>query len=299
MGAGWAALWPAGNTLAALYDPEAPDLPAWLRGFQATARSSGHFPALYKCSARTAAQSRAAGWTVVKVAQDAVLCPADFTLDVPKRAGLRRKLRKAKAAAVQIVVCRDTRDPALAHLDAVWTQGNGGARGGTMGQFCPYYLAGQQVLVAYVNRQPLAFISLHTQPHEWALDLIRTHPDAPDGTVYALVTEAIAMAAKAQVPQVSLAAVPQPDASGLLGRLALRVSGTGLVQFKAAFAPTWIPLYAAAPTRAGLVLSCADILRAVLRPAPVSASAGAAPAALPAASAQTSKLWSFLPVLSD
>ena len=58
--------------------------------------------AFYKASARTAVTARAAGQACLRIAQEAVIEPARYQLDSPRRAGLRRKLRRATQAGLHI-----------------------------------------------------------------------------------------------------------------------------------------------------------------------------------------------------
>lgn len=272
---GAGALWPAGNSLIALFDPTRPICSVWLRAFRDHARARSFFPVIYKCSARNAAAVRKEGWCVVNVAKDAILRPAKFELKGSKLAGLRRKLRKAKNAGVTVRLCHSEDISDLERIDRAWQERCGAARGGTMGRFCPHYLENQMVLVAEHNDHPVAFISLHKGKVEWALDLMRDGPVAPDGTMYLLVHAAIQMAAAEGILRLSLAAVPTDKGQdqGFNGKLLCLVrekyAARGLYQFKSAFAPQWQPLYMAAPNRIGLCLGAIDLLREILRPGQV------------------------------
>ena len=113
-----------------------------------------------------------------------------------------------------------------------------------MGRFEPDYLAGQRVYVARKGLRPVGFASFHTGAAGWALDLLRPHPEAPDGTAHALVAAAIADAARAGVraavagrgPRGGLRQRPWRRMLGLLSCLApgVRQAAPGLRQFKQA-----------------------------------------------------------------
>ena len=90
---------------------------------------------------------------------------------------------------------------------------------------------------------------------------MRIRPDAPDGTSHALVRAAIAAAAEADIPRLSLAAVPDH-------RWAHRVD-KGLRRFKSCFTPSWEPRYIAAPSWGHMALSLVELLRLVHRPDPI------------------------------
>lgn len=265
-----------GQTVTALLDPLAPGdmLPALRR----LAVERGRVPCLYKIGARSAVQARAAGWTVLPVAREAVIDPARFALDSPAHAGLRRKLRHAAKAGVTVTSVPPSGPlpgVQMAALAEAWAKARGGERGFSMGRYAPGYVAGQHCVLAWQAGRLVAFASFHAGRREWVLDLMRSGAGLPDGTMQALVAEAIAQAARAGVPRLSLAAVP-PDAAGLRGlparfwRLATR-RPCGLVQFKAGFAPRWQPLYIAAPGPAALALAAADIARAIRHPPPLPA----------------------------
>jgi phosphatidylglycerol lysyltransferase len=173
----------------------------------------------------------------------------------------------------------------LSRLNADWAVARGGEQGLTMGRFDPAYVAGQRVYVARRGLRPIGFATFHTAAAGWSLDLLRPHPDAPDGTAHALVAAALADAARAGVTRLSLAAVPEPAFPGrrtALSRLIRLFPGAarsarGLWQFKQAFAPRWERLYLIAPGFAAMALAGWDIRRAVTHPPPV---ASAVPTAM-------------------
>ena len=243
------------------------------------ARTESRLPVLYKCSARTAIAARQLGLKLRPIAREAWLDPRSFALTTPSRAGLRRKLRKARAAGITV-----TNSPqdwvGLARINAEWAACHGGERGFSMGRFDRNYLQNQRIYVACAGSMPIAFISFHVGKLEWTLDLMRHAACAPDGTMQALIAAAIADAATLQLPRVSLSAVPlaaltvAPTAR--LASLMHRVLGgrqIGLAQFKSSFVPNWQTLYLAAPNRPALALAGAEIAREIHFP----------PAAIPAA----------------
>ncbi|GKY87996.1 phosphatidylglycerol lysyltransferase domain-containing protein [Sinisalibacter aestuarii] len=238
------------------------------------ARRRFRAPVLYKAGARLAAAARARGWVVLPVAQEAWLDPRGFTPDGPARRQLRRKLRAAEAAAVTIRIPGPAAPLPLAEMDRIaarWARAHGGERGFSMGTWRADTLPWAQVLLAHDSTGKLvAFLTLHANENEQAIDLMRSAPDAPEGTMQALVTAAIAAAGAAGLPRFSLAAVPLaadpgdgPALRRLRGQLARRSGSAGLRQFKAAFAPHWEPLYAAAPSRRALVLGALDLAREI------------------------------------
>ncbi len=264
-----------GQSLVSLGDPlTGGDDAAMIAALHRAARARDLIACHYKCSARVAALARRAGHAVLAIAHEAVLTPADFSLDSPARSALRRKLRKADRAGAHV-----SAPPAgsplplhdLARIADAWATARGGERGFSMGRFDPATLAGQRLYLAWAQGQPVAFLSLHQTSGEWALDLMRHIPAMPDGTMQALLVRAIADAAALGIPRLSLAAVPLAargrGPAAALCRLLDHCSGaSGLRQFKSGFAPDWQPLYIAAPTWPGLMIAGLDVARAIAFP---------------------------------
>jgi phosphatidylglycerol lysyltransferase len=250
-----------------------------LAALRAAARSEARWPVLYKAAPRAAVRARRMGLVVLPIAREAWLCPQAFRLDLPARAGLRRKLRRAEAAGVVA-----TADPApdwaaLALVNAAWVAARGGEHGFSMGRFAPDYLADQQVIVARQGDRVVGFASFHVAKvagqSVWTLDLLRPDPSAPDGTAQALILAAIDTARAAGVTRLSLAAVPigcTGAERGLVARLGRRFAPeamTGLAQFKAGFAPHWSRLYIAGPSLGALALVGWEIWGRVRNPPPL------------------------------
>lgn len=281
------------QALVALFDPLAGGrgAGATLPGLARAAREAGLVPCLYKCSARTAAAARTAGWTVRAVAAEHLLDPrAARGFAGPDHAGLRRKLRKAAKSGVRVERALPGTAPMaeLAGVAAAWARARGGERGFSMGRFAPAYLAGARLYLARCGDRVVGFASFHEARGEggrgeWVLDLMRALPEAPDGTMQALVARAVEEAAVEGAGRLSLAALPAPVAAGavpglapvaaLAARLAARFGRgrrvDGLAQFKAGFAPRAEPLYIAAPSWPALALAALDILREVHHPPPL------------------------------
>ncbi|MFS4583107.1 phosphatidylglycerol lysyltransferase domain-containing protein [Phaeobacter sp. C3_T13_0] len=237
-----------------------------LPGLKSHARLRNAVACLYKCSARDAVDCRRARWRVLRIAQEAVLCPISFNETGSNRRQLRRKLRQAEKACVRVLAADQSADQdvlteKMAQVDAAWQSAHGGAKGTTMGRFQPEYLAQQRVFIAWHDNRMVGFVSFHATPKEWCLDLIRLLSDAPDGTSHALIRAALSDAAEAAVPRLSLAAVPDH-------RFAKRLD-PGLRRFKTAFAPKWEDRYVAAPSFLQMAIALAELLRLVHHPAPL------------------------------
>ncbi len=266
--------WTTGQTLTCLGDPTAGRPQAALPVLKRLARQHSRVAAIYKCSARTVAVARKAGWAVLHIADEAVIDTGYYDTSRPAFRRLRRKLRNAAKAGVEL--CHPTHLPLaeMARVDAAWQASHGRARGGTMGQFEAGYVSAQHCVLAYIQGQLVGFVTFHAGSGEWCLDLVRHVDDLSDGTMFALVDAAICQARAAGITQVNLAAIPAcPNpASGFWRCFGLQMvrhgGGSGLRQFKSAFAPAWHPRYAAAPNWPALTLALADITRAVHRPDP-------------------------------
>lgn len=162
---------------------------------EARARAEARLLCLYKIDARLAAAARARGHAVLPVAREAVLEPGGFHLSGPDRARLRRKLAHARKAGM---VAEDCASPPLAEMEevaAAWAAAHGRERGFSMGRWDRLYAAGQRVFAARDGAgRLLAFVTFHAARRQWALDLVRFRPEVPDGTIYALIVQALAEA---------------------------------------------------------------------------------------------------------
>lgn len=238
-----------------------------------TARIMGRVPCLYRAGPRLAATARRHGLTTLPVAAEAVIDPRVFTTDGSARASLRRKLRHAAQSGVTVTEPAHAPLHELSEVAAEWTSRHGGERGFSMGRFDPATLVHQRLFTARAaDGRLLAFVTFHASRGEWVLDLIRSRTDMPDGTLYLIVTQAIATARAEGIPRLSLACAPIPGwgLRGRAGRIARRLTAgaEGLSQFKQAFRPRWERRYIAAPGPLSLALAALVISRAVHRPHP-------------------------------
>jgi phosphatidylglycerol lysyltransferase len=232
---------------------------------------------LYKAGGRWAATARSAGWHVLPIAREGWIDPTAFTLDGSRKRQLRRKLRQAEAS--RVIAFEAGAELPLAAMDTIaqdWRKARAGERGFSMGRWDPDHLPHARVYLATQHGQLMGFLTLHENMAEQTLDLMRMRPDAPDGTMHALLTCAISQAATEGCTRLSLAAVPLDDQKDEplvfhYARAKLdRISGaTGLRQFKSAFAPRWETLYAAAPSRAALAFGALDVTREICRKAQI------------------------------
>lgn len=271
------ALWPTGQTVTLFADPPAGTPEQSMAHLRDAAAETVKLPLIYKCSARLATAAREAGWSVLHLADDAIVDLPLYDRDIPARRTLRRKLRAAGRAQLRIVCHNPPPIEAMAELDCCWQQRNGPARGGSMGRLSADYIQNQWVACAYQGAALVAFVTAHKGSRDWCLDIMRSAPDTPDGTMHALVDAAICAARTAGARSFCLAATPAcPDPYSPFWRwvaraVVTRSGGPGLRQFKSAFAPRWSARYAAAPNGPQLLLGLADLTQEILEPRPLPA----------------------------
>ena len=227
------------------------------------ARRLGRRPVLYKCDCASALRARRAGWAVRRIGAEAEITPAQWSKDGPQHRQLRRKLRQAEKAGVTISQTGTLPIAEMRALARRWAARHGGEKGVSMGRFDLRILPGQQVFLAHVGGALIGFVTFHTSPTAWSLDLMRHDDDLPDGTMHALVTAAIDAAHRQGIARLSLAAAPL----GLPDRLAR--TAQGLIRFKQSFAPRWQPLYLAAPGWLALFYAGLALAVAIHRPPPL------------------------------
>lgn len=227
------------------------------------AQQQNRVPCLYKLDARNASKLRAAGWSVLPFAVEAMITPSTFTLDGSERRQLRRALRKAEKSGITVTRLDAPNWSDLHAVHKAWVKTHGAERGFTMGRFCPLYLRGKPMFGAWYQGRLIAYCSGVEGKNSLSLDLMRHYPDLPQGTMHALITHMIRDCAERGIGEFSLAALPHPSLPPRLADCA------GLSRFKTAFAPRWKPLYIAAPSLAQMVVAAVDIRQSITSPAPL------------------------------
>ncbi|WP_425038915.1 phosphatidylglycerol lysyltransferase domain-containing protein [Primorskyibacter sp. S187A] len=269
-GSSWAIV-DTGQTFAALFDPVRGCAQSAVPLLKKHARKASRLALLYKVCARTACVAREAGWAVTHIADEAILPTKSYDLNASTRRQLRRKLRQAERAGLEIrIIEPKTYEQELSAVSQVWTDAHGRERGVSMGRFDLAALADQIVVAGFEDGDLVAFASFHKNAREMCLDLVRYTDDAPAGSMHAIVHHAVGLAQKEGIPRVSLAAVPvarDPEGAGFIGKInrhiAKRAGADGLRRFKQSFGPQWHARYAAAPGRLALILALVDMARVV------------------------------------
>ena len=146
---------------------------------------------------------------MLRVSKEAVLNPNEFDLEKRSRRQLRRHLRKAQNAKVTLAEA-DTCPPwrEMRKLADDWTRHRQAKRGFSMGRFDEKYLSAQRIVLARHNGKLVGFVSFHDSWKDRALDLLCHSTEAPAGTTYAMIYEAISIAKREGCQRMSLAAVP-------------------------------------------------------------------------------------------
>lgn len=220
----------------------------------------------YKLDAATTAKLRRKGWAVAKVAKEAIISPQTWTTAGKARVSLRRKLRQAKKAGIQIT--HPTRDFPIAQMSNIaseWTRRHGVERGFSMGRYDPAYVIQQKVFLIWQRETLIGFVTFQNHGGSWHLDLMRMRSIAPAGAMQCTIVAAIEVAKRHAVETLSLAAVYDCP-SHTHGFTGAKDAATGLFQFKNSFGPKWRPLYHAAPNKFMFALSILVVTLAIQRP---------------------------------
>lgn len=119
----------------------------------------------------------------------------------------------------------------MSRVAAEWSARSGGERGFSMGRFDPAYVAEQRVFLAWQEDSLLAFVTFHTAPTEWTLDLMRSIDNLANGVMHALIAYASDEAAASGISRFSLAAMPLSDPPRIAALLGRRPEAQGLRRF--------------------------------------------------------------------
>jgi lysylphosphatidylglycerol synthetase-like protein (DUF2156 family) len=263
-----------GHFAVALGDPVGVDDPqATLAAFVAACRAHDRVPAVYQASAECLPALAAVGLRTFRVGHEAIVALEGFSLETPRRANLRHTVSRARRGGLTFEFHRGLDDgdrarllPGMLEIDRAWQAHAGPQLGFTIGQFDPSELPGLAVAIALeADGRPTAFTTFRpTGEGTWVLDLMRRRAGGTPGGVEGCIVEAATALAVDGANSLSLGLAPlagiAPDARGpeerglvLAARLARRwYDVDGLAFFKAKFDPTWIPRYAAVPSRLNL-----------------------------------------------
>jgi len=232
------------------------------------ATSEGVDLLFYQASAPWLEHLHEFGYSFFKLGEEAVVPLQGFTLEGGAWKNMRKAVRKAESEGVRIEIHEPSHTHALLRalgdVSDAWLAGKGGREMQfSAGYFSFVYLDrfplgvardGQGRAIAFVNLMP-------TRPGgPVTIDLMRRRPDAPEGTMEALLTESMRWAAERgyrvfELGMAPLADVGQQKSARLTERTARlmyahgeRVYGyRGLRLFKEKFHPVWEARYLAYP----------------------------------------------------
>lgn len=276
-----------GETAVVSGDPVGPDesVSAVLAEFLAHARSQRWRVVLWATSARHLVRYRSLGLATLCVGEEAVVDPAGFTLEGRPVRKLRQSVHRLERRGWAILTCdgRDL-DPALEReidqLELAWRAERsrlvGFAMG--MGRFESPVRPGDLYLLARSPEGQLGAV-MHFVLHcgKLSLDTMRRVGETPNGVNEALVCQALHVARRRGVAEVSLnyaglAHLMRTAPSGgwakrlaaglivkLLGR---RFQMQRLVSFNEKFSPAWRPRYLVYESRLSLPLAVLRVLQA-------------------------------------
>ena len=235
-------------------------------------RSNGWTPCIYEASEDTLPIYRALGLRGFKMAEEAVIDLASFSLAGGKRATLRAMVNKAAKQGLAVVPYDRLTGADLA-IDAQLEEISRGwlaekrllEMGFTVGRFSLEALDGVRVFLCKEGEQVVAFCTWRPYRGDRAvvLDLMRKRPGTRSGVMDLLLARSLEALRDAGLEEASLANAPLANVAvprGLLERgVALlfdKLNGfygyKSLFQFKKKFAPRWEGRYLVYPARVDL-----------------------------------------------
>ncbi|HEY5100390.1 MAG TPA: DUF2156 domain-containing protein [Gaiellaceae bacterium] len=189
---------------------EEDEFDALLAEFQRVVRAHGWRMAVLGASDAHLDRYRAIGLRPILLGEEAVLRPADFSLEGRPIRKVRQSVTRLQKAGYRLrVVAAEDADPALrVALDTVselW-RGNQPERGFTM-SMDELYVPGTVFAVAETENGEIGGF-LHLAPTAasggWSLSTMRRRPDSPNGLTEFLIAETLAWAKETDVAEVSL-----------------------------------------------------------------------------------------------
>jgi phosphatidylglycerol lysyltransferase len=212
----------------------------------------------------------AAGWASMRVGDQPIWAPEDWSTVVRDSPSLREQLRRAKAKGVAVrAIARAELAPGhptrseLDGLIARWLASRPIAPMGFLVQVDPFTFPDERrYFLAERDGKAVGFLAaipIYARPGWFFEDFLRD-PSAPNGTVELLVDAGMRAAAAAQIPYVTLGLVPLSGEIGPWLRAARRWGKSlydfdGLRAFKAKLKPrAWDPIFLSyPPARSGFV----------------------------------------------
>jgi len=207
---------------------------------------------------------RQARFHLLKMGEDAVLNPQNFTLKGNAMANIRSSAKRAEKDGLHVIFYRGqvTNSEQLAQMESIsshWLRSKGGAEMGfSMGRFCPHSDPEQLYALAVdPNNKVHAFVSFVPiyGRHGWGLDLMRRAENCAPGTMELLLARCIEYMKSGGFEMVSLGLAPLSNTNGedetflgtsidfLTERFGNPSKNQSLFNFKKKFHPAWESRY--------------------------------------------------------
>ena len=248
-----------------------------LWAFAELADSYGGAAVFYSVGEAVLADLATMGLAVRKVGETAVIDTAAFSLEGRSKQNLRTAVNRAEreGAAFEVLPpgsATAVADELKAVSDAWLAMHEGTEKAFSLGRFDVAYLDLTPLAVVREGGRIVAFANLLTAPDEAAVDLMRHHPDAPNGVMDYLFVRCAQWAKGQGLASFDLGMAPLAGLEdrriapvfARVGALVFDEGGAlygfqGLRSYKAKFAPDWRPRFIAAPVSTPLPLALLDV----------------------------------------
>ncbi len=233
------------------------------------------------CFGTEARFSEATGWPALRVGDQPIWDPAEWTRVVGEGPSLREQLRRARAKGVVVRAVAESElapdHPTRARLEVVirrWLATRSIAPMGFLVQVDPFtFPEERRCFVAERDGATVAFLGIIPiyERRGWFFEDFLRDPEAPNGTVELLVDAGMRAAAAEAVPFVTLGLVPLAGEVTSWLRAVRRLGRSlydfdGLRAFKAKFKPkAWHPIYISYPPDKRGIVALFDTLTAFAR----------------------------------
>ena len=191
---------------------------------------------------------RSFGLHVVRIADNARIDLDRFSLAGKTMANVRHSVTSARRHGLRVVPFTPSFAEGIARISAEWlATKRGGEMGFTLGRFDQMSAEAVECRVCLDHDdRPVGFVTWRAFANRtgFVLDLMRRADDAPNPTMDLLIADGLLEFAESGVRAASLSAVPLSR-----GKVAEHIYPTQtLRRYKEKFAPTWEPMWLAAPS---------------------------------------------------
>ncbi len=246
--------------------------------FRERVDQAGHWPVFYQVTPTHLPLYLELGLSLLKLGEEGHVPLADFSFDGPRRADLRKAIRRVEevGGSFEVVPQEDVSSliGQLRPISDVWLESRKVTeKGFSLGSFQADYVARQPVALVRIEGKPVAFANLWLAGHrEFSADLMRYGPDAPRATMDYLFAKLIQWGQVEGFQRMGLGMAPfsglEPKPLGPLwnrfGAALFRhgehfYNFQGLRAYKEKFDPVWEPRFLASPAGLALPRVLADV----------------------------------------